>query len=187
MTYQAADQLVYEGDEYELLYDSSGKLPMIAQLGMEPVPMSTACWKGYIADYLIRYDVLYLTSLIISDKNGHYPDIGNVKAINHRYSGLLELIAIDGHIVIGKDDPPNWGMNDIRMAHDYQTSMKLKLFHGIVQSVEDISAQVAAIRAELYEIFIVRQEHWIESHQLSDHKQGRVRVLYDQSFALMSS
>ncbi len=187
MTYQAEDRLVYLGDEYELLYDSSRKLPMIAQYGIEPVAMNTACWKGFIADYLIRHDVLYLTSLAVSDKNNHYPDIGNVKPINHQYSGLLELMAIDGHIVIGKGDPPKWGMGDIRMAHDYQISLKLKLLHGIVQSVEDISAQVATIRAELYEIFIVRQEQFIESHQLSDYKQGRVRVLYDQSFALMSS
>ena len=93
-------------------------------------------------------------------------------------------MAIDGHIVIGKDDPSKWGMGDIRMPHDYQTSLRLTLFHGIVQSVEDISAQAAAIRTELSEILVARQKQWFESRQ-SDYKQARVRQLYDQSMALM--
>jgi hypothetical protein len=43
MTSQAGDYVEYEGEQYELLGDSSKELPMLAQFGIKSAGFSTSC------------------------------------------------------------------------------------------------------------------------------------------------
>ena len=158
MTRQAADLIIYEGESYELLGDSSGQLPMVKQYGMQPRNWSTANHKGYVAEYAIIDHQLMLTSLMIQDAADYYPEIGGVQPITPEpfrvpvYSPLLEPMLITGAITMGKGEPENWHSFDIRSVHDYVIALKITLKDGIVQSVKDISEPAASIRVKLQQI-----------------------------------
>ena len=59
MTAQRSDKLIYKGNEYELASE-----PLNVYLkgtGIRLVQISTACHRGYIAEWLIEDDKLFLT------------------------------------------------------------------------------------------------------------------------------
>jgi hypothetical protein len=191
MTRQAADWVFYKGEQYELLGISSGQLPMLKQFGLEPVGFSTACYRGYIAEYEISDDRLLLTRLAIEDANNHYPEIGGVKPKLERgelpaYVGISEPMVIDGAMVIGKDSPDHWQEFDIRGPHDYTVVLKLALKRGIVQSVTDISQQAAAIRSEMFKIYAEARDQARFELENKDRSE-RMKLLFDRSWALKYS
>ncbi len=163
MTRQAADTIIYAGESYELLGDSSRQLPMVKQYGMQPQSWSTANWKGYVAEYAIVDQQLILTSLMINDAADFYPEIGGIRPVTRGFYGapvyepLFELMSITGAITMGKGVPENWHSFDIRSVHDYVIALKITLNDGIVQSVEDVSEPAAAIRVKLQQ-FIKERE-----------------------------
>jgi hypothetical protein len=162
LTKQAADYLIYEGEQYELLGDSTRQLPMVKQYGMQPRDWSTGCYKGYIAEYAIVEQQLMLTSLMINAAADHYPKIGGIRPEIDKlgipiYSPIFEPMRITGVITIGKNTPENWFFADIRSVHDYVDVVKIVLKAGIVQSVEDISQLGTEIRKGMQKIIKERQ------------------------------
>ncbi len=60
MTTQATDGIQYNGLGYSLLSNS----PFYpGQIGLHPEPISSACWRGYMASYSVENNQLYLTYL----------------------------------------------------------------------------------------------------------------------------
>jgi len=156
MTMQAADRVLYNGDEYELLGDSKGELPMLKRYGFEPICWTTGCYKGYIAKYEIFDNSLYLTHLTIQDRNKHYPEIGGIKPeIGSEgvpeYSGIREPMPITGSVVIGKDEADSL-LLDFRAPHNYSVVLRLKMRDGVIDSVVDLSEESAALRSEINEL-----------------------------------
>jgi hypothetical protein len=193
MTRQAANTIVYEGESYELLGDSSGQLPMVKRYGMQPQSWSTANHAGYIAEYAIVDQKLLLTSLMINDAADYYPEIGGIQPIDKYpygapvYEPLSELMTITGAITVGKGKPENWLSADIRSVHDYVVALKVTLEDGVVQSVEDISEPAAAIRKRMQQIYEART--WQPGIQYVETESEREELnrLFDESWALRYS
>jgi hypothetical protein len=193
MTRQEADFVIYEGEKYELLGDSSRQLPMVKQYGMQPQSWSTANWKGYVAEYVIVDQKLLLTSLMINDAANYYPEIGGIQPVIKGHYGapvyepLSELMSIKGAITIGRGEPENWHSFDIRSVHDYVIALKITLIDGFVQSIEDISEPGAAIRVKLQQI-IKEREAYLEfpasKHPSLSEEWDK---LFDESWALRYS
>ena len=84
MTHQDEDWVFYKERRYELLHDSSGMLPMFGELGIKRGFMSTANRRGYIAEYEIDGDLLYLATIDTMIRVGPeglpdmFPPIGDV-------------------------------------------------------------------------------------------------------------
>lgn len=187
MTKQMADYVFYDGNRYELLGDTSRQLPPLEKYVFNPVPMGTACYRGYVANYEIIDTCLCLTYLVLQDANEHYPPIGGVAAVEGggRYEGLSERMSVDSVITIGKDKPENWALPDIRLPNDYCHVLQLTLQQGCVQTVIDISEQAAAIRDELRGIFAKRLHSPNWNPFGSDENSERVGELQDYAYALM--
>lgn len=192
MTKQFPDTILYSGEEYELLGDSSRSLPMLNQFGIEPTMMSTGCYRGYVAEYTISGENLYLSSLTVQDAKNNYPVISGVRPTVDRfgqpiYVGLHELMSITGSITIGKGKPENWPYPDIRSVHDFNHVLKLTLRDGTLQSVTDISEVSAAIRSELREIYPSPEDSGGLRQFKRNHLSDRTKMLMDQSWSLRYS
>ena len=61
MTAQICEKLIYKGDEYKLTVEPL--YPYLENKGIKFISPSTACWRGYVASWLIEDDKLYLTDL----------------------------------------------------------------------------------------------------------------------------
>ena len=59
MTAQRSDKLIYKGNEYELA--SEPLYPYLKGTGIRLVQISTACHRGYVAEWLVEDDKLFLT------------------------------------------------------------------------------------------------------------------------------
>jgi hypothetical protein len=193
MTRQAANKLLYEGESYELLGDSSGQLPMVKQYGMEPLSWSTGNYRGFVAQYFIVDQRLMLLSLMINDAAGYYPEIGGIRPVIEGHYGvplyepLSELMSITGAITIGKDEPENWLSGDIRSVHDYVIALKITLKDGMVQSVDDISGRASAIRRRMQQIFETRRRQPGLPYVETDLETEELNRLFDESWALRYS
>lgn len=191
MTMQAADWIIYNGDEYELLGDSTRELPMLKRYDFEPGWWSTGCYRGYIARYEIIDNSLYLTSLIIEDRNKHYPEIGGVKPEIGRedvpeYSGIHEPMLINGSILIGKDEAYS-PLFDFRAPHNYSIVLRLKLRDGVIYSVIDLSEEIDILRSELNELAEKRLKQLDLPFPEPIEWRERFKQLLDRSWALKYS
>ena len=191
MTMQATDWVLYNGDEYELLGDSTRELPMLKRYGFEPSAWMTACWRGYIAKYEIVDNSLYLTHLIIQDRNKLYPEISGVEPevgseIIPEYSGIRESIPITGSIVIGRDEAYTV-LFDFRAVHNYSVVFKLQLRDGMIYSIVDLSEESAVLRSEINELKDERFKQ-LDLH-IPESKEWRERLkqLLDRFWALKYS
>lgn len=59
MTAQRSDKLIYKSNEYELA--SEPLYPYLKGTGIRLVQISTACHRGYVAEWLVEDDKLFLT------------------------------------------------------------------------------------------------------------------------------
>ena len=188
MTVQVEDWLVYNGEKYELLGDSSRQLPMIQQYGMNPIEMHTACHRGYFAEYAIVDAHLYLTHLVIRETTNHYPEIGGVKPTpyhseSREYANLSVPMLINGALVIGKDVPTGCFWRDMhRHPYDYLCVLRLTLHEGIAVSATDISQEAAVIRQEVSAILQERFER--QSQLLDDYRMKELIQLGKRSLSL---
>ena len=63
MTAQINDTVFHRKIRFSLAGISGRGLVEPTTFGFEPVAMSTACWRGYVANYTVEDDQLFLTSL----------------------------------------------------------------------------------------------------------------------------
>jgi hypothetical protein len=186
VTVQAADYLIYKNEKYELLGDWSRQLPMLGKYGIEPVMMSTGCWRGYIAHYTVIDQQLFLTELAVNDTNDHFPEIGSVKperdVSTGIYKNLREPMPITGRLVIGKKFASST-CPSFRYVHDYAIVLKLGFQAGMLQSIEDISAQAEVLRIEI-ELIKAERLKQRQSGIEPSYKKDEYESLIDQSFYL---
>jgi hypothetical protein len=97
MTAQINDTCFHRKIDFSVAGISGFGLFEPATIGIEPVSMSTACWRGYVAHYSIIDGELYLTSLhiglsqgdAIRAKAGKRPELFGVLPTADRFSGFL--------------------------------------------------------------------------------------------------
>lgn len=87
MTGQIADVYEYNGNRYNIVAIKGTMNFDIHELGFEPVPIHTACWRGYHCIYNITEEGLFLKDLFVNDKNGSYPPVNGVEPEEDRFDG----------------------------------------------------------------------------------------------------
>lgn len=80
MTMQISDTVLFDNEEYTL-YDVENKSSIIkvAELGLYPKAISSACWRGNILSFSVT-DKILLNRIIIRTVDEKYPAINNVVA-----------------------------------------------------------------------------------------------------------
>lgn len=70
MTAQAAEQLLYKGEELRMCSTPLDTFLQNSGLNISFQDRSTACWRGYVASWEIRGDRLYITDISATLENG---------------------------------------------------------------------------------------------------------------------
>lgn len=97
MTAQINDTCFHRKVDFSVAGISGSKLFEPADVGIQPVAMSTACWRGYVAHYSIIDDGIFLTSLhlglaqsdAIRARAGKGPELFGRLPTNDRFQGFL--------------------------------------------------------------------------------------------------
>ncbi|MBA9002754.1 hypothetical protein [Thermomonospora cellulosilytica] len=127
MTGQIPDEVTYQGKSYALAGANGTGLFDPTALGLRVRPISTACWRGYLAEYAIVDGALKLTGLRLGldderpEVFGVLPDepedpeevhdllpdgsAGSADYVdpNPKYSGLDVPVPFTGGLLIGRD------------------------------------------------------------------------------------
>ena len=78
MTAQASDKLYYNGERYFEYMHQGKELFDPRANGFDPSGSCTACYRGFICEYEITEDRLFLKNLLINTGTGNYPDLNGV-------------------------------------------------------------------------------------------------------------
>lgn len=81
MTNQMADRVIYEGQSHRPISIAGKGLPQPHNFGLDPFPISSACWRGFYCEYRIRKDQLWLTHLVSRHTGDQYPIIDGTTAL----------------------------------------------------------------------------------------------------------
>lgn len=119
MTAQFNDIFIYKGIEYALAGISVGSLFEPAMFGLNPVVASTACWRGYVATFVISDSNIVVDSLSVNlnendveDEFANGPSINGVlpaaptdalKLFNNIYTNLNYRLDYTGGLLLGKE------------------------------------------------------------------------------------
>lgn len=130
--------------------------------GIQPVPPSTACWRGYVAHYAISGDELFLTSLhmglpedlALRAQSGEGPELFGVLPTLDEYSGFFYegfqvrmlftggLLLVDGFI-------QKWYVHmGFQSAWKFENVREVIFEAGKLTEDRDRSAEMAAARAK---------------------------------------
>jgi hypothetical protein len=150
VTAQAPDTMLFDDREYSITGVSGDGLFDPAIFVTELYPSNTACWRGYVAHYVVREGRLILDRLEASlapDATG--PEINGVKPstptipflfLSHVYDHLELKMDFSGKLVIGTDFirelyvhmgwQPSW---------KYRTVLQLEFKRGELTLAKDLS------------------------------------------------
>lgn len=164
MTAQVSETLTYDGNRYCLIDTNGGLMFDPRRYGLEPIPISTACYRGFVGEYAIRDGELMVDRLEIScgdpDPKIRWPATKPLPVFHGRspkdhyeeYSvcdGLYEDLALavryTGRFLISRNRN---GSHCARFAGyarawDYDTSLLVTVADGSVTTVCDVSDKIA--------------------------------------------
>lgn len=155
MTAQIPDHVTYQQQQYAIAGVHGDGLFSPESLGLQPVMMSTACWRGYVADYAVIDERLLLVGLTIRTNDDAYPPIdgmqpqGRVTLGGMRYEGLTIPVVFSGSLLIGRDFIRETYVHmGFHKPSQYRRVLELICVDGQVLEVIDRSEETAEERAE---------------------------------------
>jgi hypothetical protein len=107
VTAQITDKIYYLGDKFSLVAVEKEWPFKPESHGMHPVPLHTACWRGFYCEYAIVQDLLVLNTLNIGLESPQPPVWMGITPIKDKidrsweYKGVHLPIEYSGGIVIG--------------------------------------------------------------------------------------
>jgi hypothetical protein len=151
MTAQIADTFLYKNENYSLLGIKGGSLISPQQFGMEPVRLSTACYRGFYGTYELTEEALFLKELTLAEKNGNYLPIQGIKPEKSDYQATYHdlniVVQFTGRIRLARDFIQELY---IHMGYQKPTAFKtvydITLKEGRVTNVKDRSKEIAQKR-----------------------------------------
>lgn len=167
MTAQMNDPIYFENKEWDLIASTSDFMIDPNNYGLKPVPVSTACWNGYLGEYYISNNQLYIKKLWLSlgwpgypgkydeTKEGpEYPPLlgVSVKKIDDyidfdHYYELNKPIEFSGKILLGCDFLSQYYIHmGFQQAWAYKTVKELEFEKGRLIKVNDYSERVEELR-----------------------------------------
>lgn len=113
MTAQFNDLFHYQEKDFSIAGISAGDLFSPADFGLFPIPASSACWRGFVAVYVISDSYLILDSLSVNLQERQAPTIINgvaatdatvrYRMFSHIYKDLNHRIPYTGGLLIAYD------------------------------------------------------------------------------------
>ncbi|GAA4936924.1 hypothetical protein [Actinoplanes utahensis] len=162
MTSQMPDLVRFRGTEFIVTAVDGTVLFDPQAYGHRPVPLGSACWRGFFCEYTVNGDRLELTTVCLgpSDGGGRPPVLFGTKPgrasrifrSGHGYTGLAAPVAFtgrlllgDGHVAVGYLNMgfrPAWLCAEVVEAH---------FTDGVLTAEHDRSAAAAEVRDRLGE------------------------------------
>lgn len=159
MSIQMLHAILYEADEYLLLYSEPGHVFHPKQFGITTEKLSSACLRGFDCTFEIKDGGLFLASLEVRAKDGLYPLINDTPPAfpggvveGHSWSAIytdIGRLSYSGTLRFGRDQDRTY---HVSMLFGYSVWMfcrvhEVVIVDGHVRSVTDISAEMAKVRA----------------------------------------
>lgn len=152
MTAQIPDKFVFKGEAFDLI-GMEGTIPFNPlDYGMQPIPISTACWRGFHCTFEITEENITLKELTIRVQNDAYKPVNCIMPTTGQYG---DSVYSDVGLVIpfaGTLRLANGFISERYVHMGYQKpSAYMRVYdvsfeNGLVISVADRSAEVADIR-----------------------------------------
>lgn len=171
-TAQYTDQVIFRGEYYSLIGIKGGELISPKQFGMEPVMISTACYRGYIAEYELTNEALCLRKLILRADQRRYLPITGVLPIedNERltatYTGLRVIVPFVGKLRLARDFIDKLYIHmGFQKASAFKTVLDITLDCGKVVSITDRSREMEEKRGAF-------KKHYHSNHKIDSIKEA---------------
>ena len=165
MTVQINDTVFHRKIDFYIAGSSGSGLFNTATLGFRPVATSTACWRGYVAEYSVIDGALFLTSLDIGlpedaavlAKSGKGPELFGVLPqpgafTGFHYEGFRVPMLFSGGLLLtaGFIYEP-YHRIEFRAAWQYEQVREIICDAGRITEDHDRSNEMADVRLKLVE------------------------------------
>jgi len=151
MTAQMPDELEYNGETYSIIGVKGEGLFEARDLGLIPLPSSTACWRGNIMKYRCEEKQLILDEIIVNSKNT--PTINGVDpqpnspSFNYTYRNLNLMIKFTGGILIAKDFIQSMYVHmGFQRPIAFEKVIEIQMEEGNIISVKNLSHEMEKLR-----------------------------------------
>ena len=169
MTAQYPDHFIFNNKKYDLAAYSAQEPFNPAQIGFEPVAVSTACWRGYISEYSLNADenlILKHFSIGLFEVTGEEwksirgkpingilptkPQEDYLDFLNNRYENVNLSLNYTGGILIADGFVEELYIHmGFHPAWKYQEVHELTFEEGKLMSAKDKSSDMAKLRKSL--------------------------------------
>lgn len=170
MTAQAHDELYYNGQQYSIVGINGSKLFNPNDHNINPVMISTACWRGYVCTYEVVEKTFYLKQLNIGlgeqdqkiAERGegpklfgkipqqYYLQFENSKTripYGYIYEDLEEHIFFSGGLLLGRDFIQEMYVHmGFHPAYKYRQVWELTFVDGKLEEETDCSSKMGEFR-----------------------------------------
>jgi hypothetical protein len=171
MTAQIPDMILINDKNYSIVGVNGGELFTPQSVGIEPVAIMSACWRGYVCKYKIIDNKLILDELQLSfgmdnmsgKKREFVPQVapaingvnptGKHLSFSNIYEGINLHIPFTGGILAGRDFIQTLYVHmGFHPAWKYQTVFELIFESGNVQEIRDVSIDVEELRSKMMKL-----------------------------------
>ena len=156
MTAQAPDIVHHHNLEHVIAGIRGNGLLTPEAFGITPTMMSTGCYRGYVAEFSVIDEQLYLTALTVRSADDQYPEIDGVQPNkngdygNFRYEGLGVAVPFTGGLMIARDFIREMYVHmGFQKPTSYRTVIELLIHKGEVRDEIDYSEEMAQFRKQL--------------------------------------
>lgn len=159
MTAQIPDNFRFNRKSYDLVAMTNSIDFDPEDHGLKPVPMHTACWRGFFCDFKITKKGLFLDRLNISTELMEFPDLwGSKPKVKHSnedsaslvYEKINHKIDYTGSIVLGDGFLDEYYIHmGFQRPWAYESVVEVVFENGNLVKTIDHSETVAKIREEI--------------------------------------
>lgn len=150
--------MFYNGAEYHLIGFEGSDLITAQEFGIEPQPITTACWRGFYLEYRIEEDKLLLDKMTVGATGASMPVINGVPpkkgdfGATVVYEGLNLPVDFTGIIRIASGFLPEYYVHmGFPKASAFETVLDLTFESGRLTGVEDLSEEMRRKRGQFEE------------------------------------
>lgn len=164
MTAQISNDIKYNGEVYQILYESE-YLFEPEKFGFNDTYWNcTACYAGYMIDYKVENDKLIIERFAINDHTTNPPQFLGVipakgksyneadslfESFDYIYNNVNQKLEYTGKIVIARIMATNYVYNGYQPFYNYEDVKELQFENGNVVKVYDLSDLAGRVRKKL--------------------------------------